>query len=102
MKEKFKHPLYGKIIKRSTKVHAQNENNASIGDVVTVKECKHFLKQKQQILVNDDLTVESETWLLKLRRVNNDTSKSLLKITDNSGARSVMCIKVASGFKKKI
>ena len=37
IERKVKHPLYGKIIKRSTKVHAHDEeNNASIGDVVTV------------------------------------------------------------------
>ena len=36
IERKVKHPLYGKIIKRSTKVHAHDEeNNASIGDVVT-------------------------------------------------------------------
>jgi small subunit ribosomal protein S17 len=45
IERKVKHPLYGKIIKRSTKVHAHDEeNNASIGDVVTVKECKPFSK----------------------------------------------------------
>ena len=37
------------------------ENNASIGDVVTVKECKPFSKTKTWILVNDDLANKSET-----------------------------------------
>ena len=62
IERKVKHPLYGKIIKRSTKVHAHDEeNNASIGDVVTVKECKPFSKTKTWILVNDDLADKSET-----------------------------------------
>ena len=62
IERKVKHPLYGKIIKRSTKVHAHDEeNNASIGDVVTVKECKPFSKTKTWILVNDDLANKSET-----------------------------------------
>ena len=32
------HPVYGKIIKRSTKIHAHDTNNeCSIGDEVTIK-----------------------------------------------------------------
>ena len=62
IERKVKHPLYGKIIKRSTKVHAHDEeNNASIGDVVTVKECKPFSKTKTWILVNDKQADKSET-----------------------------------------
>ena len=38
IERKVKHPLYGKIIKRSTKVHAHDESNtATIGDIVTVE-----------------------------------------------------------------
>ena len=62
IERKVKHPLYGKIIKRSTKVHAHDEeNNASIGDVVTVKECMPFSKTKTWILVNDNQADKSET-----------------------------------------
>jgi small subunit ribosomal protein S17 len=62
IERKVKHPLYGKIIKRSTKVHAHDEeNNALIGDVVTVKECKPFSKTKTWILVNDNQADKSET-----------------------------------------
>ena len=62
IERKVKHPLYGKIIKRSTKVHAHDEeNNASIGDVVTVKECKPFSKTKTWVLVNDNQADKSET-----------------------------------------
>ena len=62
IERKVKHPLYGKIIKRSTKVHAHDEeNNASIGDVVTVKECKHFSKTNTWVLVNENEADKSET-----------------------------------------
>ena len=51
---KVKHPLYGKVIKRATKVHAHDENNsASIGDIVSVKECRPISKTKTWILVSD-------------------------------------------------
>ena len=49
---KFQHPFYGKVIKRATKVHAHDEDNsASIGDIVSVKECRPISKSKTWILV---------------------------------------------------
>ena len=54
IERKVKHHLYGKVIKRATKVHAHDENNdASIGDVVSVKECRPISKNKTWILVSD-------------------------------------------------
>ena len=55
VERKVKHPLYGKIMRRSTKVHAHDENNvANIGDFVSVKECKTFSKTKTWILEEPD------------------------------------------------
>ena len=59
IERKVKHPTYSKIMKRSTKVHAHDQNNsASIGDVVTVKECRPFSKSKTWILVENDQSIE--------------------------------------------
>lgn len=42
-----RHPLYGKYIKRSTKLHAHDENNeCSEGDLVTVEQCRPLSKMK--------------------------------------------------------
>ena len=42
-------------MRRSTKVHAHDENNAAnIGDFVSVKECKPFSKTKTWILEESD------------------------------------------------
>ena len=42
-----KHELYGKYIRRSTKLHAHDEENAcSEGDVVRVSECRPLSKTK--------------------------------------------------------
>ena len=61
IERKVKHPLYGKVMKRATKVHAHDENNsAAIGDQVTVKECRPFSKSKTWILVEDDVQNVSE------------------------------------------
>ena len=40
IERKVKHPMYGKYVKRSTKVHAHDENNeCQEGDLVAVAEC---------------------------------------------------------------
>ncbi len=47
-----KHPLYGKFIRRSTKVHAHDEKNeCNMGDTVTVVECRPLSKSKSWQLV---------------------------------------------------
>jgi small subunit ribosomal protein S17 len=52
---KVKHPIYGKFVKRSTKVHAHDENNeCGIGDTVTVEECRPMSKSKTWRLVSID------------------------------------------------
>ena len=52
--ERFvKHPIYGKFIKRSTKLHAHDESNVcNKGDVVTVRECRPLSKNKTWMLVD--------------------------------------------------
>ena len=54
IERKVKHPTYSKIMKRSTKVHAHDEENiAKIGDVVTVEECRPYSKSKTWKLLSD-------------------------------------------------
>ena len=51
--ERFeKHPLYGKYIKRSSKIAAHDENNeCKIGDTVTISECRPLSKSKAYRLI---------------------------------------------------
>ncbi|MDF1761698.1 MAG: 30S ribosomal protein S17 [Coxiellaceae bacterium] len=52
VERRVKHPIYGKFIKRSTKVHAHDEENTcQMGDVVVVQECKPISKTKSWRLV---------------------------------------------------
>ena len=61
VERKVKHPLYGKVIKRATKVHAHDENNtATVGDIVSVKECRPFSKTKTWVLVSDEVSLIKE------------------------------------------
>lgn len=47
-----KHPLYGKFIRRTTKLHVHDENNeAKLGDVVEIQECRPVSKTKAHKLV---------------------------------------------------
>ncbi|MBA2350546.1 MAG: 30S ribosomal protein S17 [Burkholderiales bacterium] len=42
-----KHPLYGKVINRSKKYHAHDENNDyHPGDLVVIEECRPLAKTK--------------------------------------------------------
>ncbi len=51
--ERFvKHPIYGKFMKRTTKLHAHDENNeCSLGDTVEIRECRPLSKTKSWTLV---------------------------------------------------
>jgi len=52
IERQVKHPLYGKFIKRSTKVHAHDETNeCNAGDTVTVEQCRPLSKSKTWRLV---------------------------------------------------
>jgi small subunit ribosomal protein S17 len=47
-----KHPLYGKYIRRSTKLHIHDAENAcGIGDKVMIEECRPISKTKSWRLV---------------------------------------------------
>ncbi|MDH5600257.1 MAG: 30S ribosomal protein S17 [Gammaproteobacteria bacterium] len=53
IERKVKHPVYGKYIKRSTKLHAHDAGNeCNEGDTVTVVACRPLSKSKKWMLEN--------------------------------------------------
>jgi small subunit ribosomal protein S17 len=53
IERKVRHPIYGKFVRRSTKLKAHDENNqAAMGDTVTVRECRPMSKHKTWQLVD--------------------------------------------------
>ena len=55
IERRVKHPVYGKYVTKSSKVHAHDEANAcQEGDVVTVKEVRPISKTKTWSLVSID------------------------------------------------
>ncbi|MFP4648285.1 MAG: 30S ribosomal protein S17 [Halorhodospira sp.] len=52
VERRVKHPLYGKFIRRSTKLHAHDEGNEGReGDWVAIQECRPLSKNKSWRLV---------------------------------------------------
>ncbi|MEL0657542.1 MULTISPECIES: 30S ribosomal protein S17 [Psychromonas] len=51
IERKVKHPLYGKFMKRTTKLHAHDETNqCNEGDYVEISECRPLSKNKSWTL----------------------------------------------------
>ena len=51
IERKVKHPLYGKFMKRTTKLHAHDETNqCNEGDMVLISECRPLSKKKSWTL----------------------------------------------------
>jgi small subunit ribosomal protein S17 len=47
VERRVKHPLYKKYIRRSTKLHAHDEENACrVGDLVSIEPCRPLSKSK--------------------------------------------------------
>ena len=52
IERKVKHPIYGKFVKKSTKLHIHDENNeCTIGDTVQIAECRPVSNTKSWKLV---------------------------------------------------
>ncbi|NDC48956.1 MAG: 30S ribosomal protein S17 [Micrococcales bacterium] len=52
VEDRVKHPLYGKVIRRSTKIKAHDEtNSAGIGDLVVIHETRPLSATKRWRLV---------------------------------------------------
>lgn len=55
IERRVKHPMYGKYLTRSSKVHAHDENNeCRTGDLVTVRETRPLSRTKTWTLVSID------------------------------------------------
>jgi small subunit ribosomal protein S17 len=52
IERRVKHPIYGKYVKRSTKLHAHDETNqCKTGDKVSIREIRPLAKTKSWALV---------------------------------------------------
>lgn len=52
VERRVRHPLYGKYVRKTTKMHAHDEDNTcGIGDKVTIAQCRPLSKSKTWQLV---------------------------------------------------
>ncbi|MYD45379.1 MAG: 30S ribosomal protein S17 [Gammaproteobacteria bacterium] len=60
---RVRHPLYGKIIGRSSKFQVHDENNeAQVGDTVSIQECRPVSKTKSwKLLTIDERVRKAQT-----------------------------------------
>ena len=87
VEDHVKHPLYNKIVKRTYKLKAHDENNeCNIGDRVKVMETRPLSKDKRWRLVE---IVE------KVKQFDFD------KVADNTGAKELLCIRVLGGSTRR-
>ena len=55
VERRVKHPVYGKFVRKSTKLHAHDEENTcQVGDTVTIVECRPLSKTKTWMLKSID------------------------------------------------
>jgi len=56
IERRVKHPVYGKFVRKSIKIHAHDEENqCQVGDTVTVVECRPISKTKTWTLQSIDV-----------------------------------------------
>ena len=94
--DRVAHPLYKKIVGRTYKLKAHDENNTcGIGDTVKVMETRPLSKDKRWRVVE---IVE------KAKEGGTGTmlqQERFLKVADNTGAKEIKCIRVLGGSGRK-
>ena len=54
VERRFTHPIYKKVIRRSKRYAAHDENNAfKIGDIVSIRECRPVSRRKRWETIGD-------------------------------------------------
>ena len=96
IEDSVQHKLYKKIVKRTYKLKAHDENNeCGVGDTVKVMECRPLSKDKRWRLVEIIKKAEEGGRQLMIQQ------ESYLKVADNTGAKEIKCIRVLGGSKRK-
>ena len=96
IEDRVAHPLYKKIVGRTYKLKAHDEQNTcGVGDVVKVMETRPLSKDKRWRVVE---IVEKAKEGGAASMIQQE---SYLKVADNTGAKEIKCIRVLGGSKVK-
>ena len=97
IQDNVRHPLYNKIVKKTYKLKAHDENNeCKIGDKVKVMETRPLSKDKRWRLVE---IMERAKYLKEATSMVQQESR--LKVADNTGARELLVIRVMGGSTRR-
>ncbi len=97
IQDNVRHPLYNKIVKKTYKLKAHDENNeCKIGDKVKVMETRPLSKDKRWRLVE----IMERAQSLK-EATSMVQQESRLKVADNTGARELLVIRVMGGSTRR-
>ena len=95
VEDRVAHKTYKKIIGRTYRLKAHDENNeCGVGDIVRVMETRPLSKDKRWRVVE---IVEKA----KSGGAHMIQQESYLKVADNTGAKELKCIRVLGGSKRK-
>ena len=97
IQDNVRHPLYNKIVKKTYKLKAHDENNeCKIGDKVKVMETRPLSKEKRWRLVE---IMERAKYLKEATSMVQQESR--LKVADNTGAKELLVIRVMGGSTRR-
>ena len=86
VEDRVKHALYGKVLRRTSKLKAHDEQNqCGVGDRVQIMETRPLSATKRWRVVAD----RGEGQVIQ--------QESRLKVADNTGAKEILCIRVLGG-----
>ena len=107
VEDRVKHPLYGKVIRRTSKVKAHDEANAAgVGDLVLHHGDPSAVRHQALAPGRDPREGQvGPTPFRQARRTRTSATtgvsmiqqESRLKVADNTGAKEILCIRVLGG-----
>src|SRR5688500_2440721 len=95
IERRVQHPVYGKMVRRTKKLKAHDEQNeAKTGDTVRIMETRPLSKDKRWRVVE---IIERA----RERRRPVIQQESVVKVADNSGAKTALVIRVLGGTRRR-
>src|ERR1700693_1507467 len=95
IERRVEHPVYGKMVRRTKKLKAHDEQNeAKTGDTVRIMETRPLSKDKRWRVVE---IIERA----RKRRRTVIQQESVVKVADNSGAKTALVIRVLGGTRRR-
>src|SRR3978361_2001072 len=98
VEDRVKHALYGKVLRRTSKLKAHDEQNeCGAGDRVLIMETRPLSATKRWRVVQILEQAQQEPPARQPGEEPMIQQESRLKVADNTGAKEILCIRVLGG-----